>query len=170
MDSWDPDSATSSRTTTCTAPQHEKLHSILSDALVLSHLNPDTISHFLAVLYMLFIAAPTAVASALAIHTAAVNHFVTVVSVIVNKQDSTNAADSAPWRWQQWQQLASAIGLTPCYLPILLSPASKAILIQLEAAAAAQHVPTVRVQVYHPKNIVQQQRVSDRVPAIAMLS
>lgn len=105
---------------------------------------PDTISHLLAVLYTLAIAAPTAVAGTIATHSSAITRLIAALSVILSNQDSTCAAQI----WSQWQQLADAVGLTPCYLPVVLIPASKAVLFQLEAAAKSAAVHTVRLQVH----------------------
>ena len=105
---------------------------------------PDTISHLLAVLYTLAIAAPTAVAGTIGTHSSAITRLIAALSVIVGNQNSTCAAHS----WSQWQRLADAVGLTPCYLPVVLTPASKAVLFQLEAAAKSAAVHTIRLQVH----------------------
>ena len=110
----------------------------------LSHSNsPDSMSHLSAVVYTLIIAAPTAVASTVLMHSAAITRLVAMVSVIVSKQGAANAAQ----RWSQWQQLAHTIGFPPCYLPAVLSPAAKAVLLQLEAAANATPVGSFKLQV-----------------------
>lgn len=105
---------------------------------------PDTISHLLAVLYTLAVAAPTAVAGTTATLSSAISRLIAALSVILSNQDSTCAVQS----WSQWQQLGDAVGLTPCYLPVVLAPASKAVLFQLEAAAKSASVRAVRLQVH----------------------
>ena len=139
---------TSTNTTlTWTALQLGQLQALLCSALAASGLNPDSICQFFAVLYTLSIAAPTATACTYAAQSAAINHLVAMVSVILSKQDSADAADSASHKWQEWQKLSSAIGFLPTYLPVLLTPASKAALIQLEAASAARHIAVIRLEV-----------------------
>lgn len=108
---------------------------------------PDTIRHLLAVLYTLALIAPTAVASTIATHSPAIARLIAVLSVILSNQDSVCGAQS----WSQWQQLADAIGLNPCHLPVVLTPASKAVLFQLEAAAQSASVHNVRLQVHMPR-------------------
>lgn len=105
---------------------------------------PDAIQHLLAVLYTLALAAPTAVAGIIATQSRAITRLIAVLSVILSNQDSSCAAQS----WSQWQQLASALGLTPCHLPVILNPASKAVLFQLEAAAKSASLQNVRLQVH----------------------
>lgn len=118
---------------------------------------PDTIRQLLAVLYTLALAAPTTVAGTIATHSPAIARLIAVLSVILSSQDSSCAAQS----WSQWQQLASAVGLTPCHLPVILNPASKTVLFQLEAAAQSASVPTVRLQVHIPLLLLDACRVSD---------
>ena len=103
---------------------------------------PETISNLLAVLYTVAIAAPAAVAGTVVTHSPAITRLTGLLSVILGNQDATSAVQS----WQQWQQLADAVGFHPCYFPVVLTPASKAVLLQLEAAAKSASVRTVRLQ------------------------
>lgn len=103
----------------------------------------DTISHLLAVLYTLASAAPAAVAGTIMTYSPAINRLMGILSVILSNHDSTSAAQS----WGQWQQLAAAVGFTSSYFPVVLTPASKALLLHLEAAANSASVRTLRLQV-----------------------
>ncbi|DBA90335.1 TPA: hypothetical protein ACH3X1_003618 [Trebouxia sp. C0004] len=131
-------------TLTWAALQLPQLQTLLSTELSASALNPGSTSHLLAVLYTLSVAAPDVVAGTLAAQCPAINRIIATVSVV---QVTASAAESAGQKWREWQNLASAIGLDSVYLPAVLSPASKAILIQLHAAAASQPPAVVRLQV-----------------------
>ena len=131
-------------TLTWAALQLPQLQTSLSTELSASGPNPGSTSRLLAVLYTLSVAAPNAVAGTLAAQCPAINRIIAMVSVV---QVTASAADSAGQKWQEWQNLASAIGLDSVYLPAVLSPASKAILIQLHAAAVSQPPAVVRMQV-----------------------
>ena len=102
-------------------------------------------SNLLAVLFLLSIAAPASVTRNLARCSPAVNSFVATLSILLSKQGVHSAAQL----WFQWQHLTAAIGLPLCYLPAVLTPASKAILLQLEAASRSESVSTVKLQVLH---------------------
>ena len=102
-------------------------------------------SKLLAVLYTLIVAAPAAVTRKMARCSPAVNRLVATLSILLSKQDIHDAAQL----WFQWQHLTDAISLPLCYLPAVLTPASKAILLQLEAAARSKSVSTVKLQVLH---------------------
>ncbi|KAL3154788.1 hypothetical protein ABBQ38_011331 [Trebouxia sp. C0009 RCD-2024] len=105
---------------------------------------PETVSNLLAVLYTLALAAPTAVAGTVVTHSPAINRLTGILSIVLSNQDVTGAAES----WRQWQQLADAVGFHPRYSSVVLTPASKAVLLQLEAAAKSASVRTVRLQVH----------------------
>lgn len=107
---------------------------------------PETVSNLLAVLYTLALAAPTAVAGTVVTHSPAINRLTGILSIVLSNQDVTGAAES----WRQWQQLADAVGFHPRYSSVVLTPASKAVLLQLEAAAKSASVRTVRLQVHTP--------------------
>ncbi|KAL0042458.1 hypothetical protein WJX79_000246 [Trebouxia sp. C0005] len=76
----------------------------------------------------------------------AINRIIAKVSA-APVQMTVSAAQSADQKWREWQNLASAVGLDFVYLPAVLSPASKAILIQLHAAAVSQPPAIVGLQV-----------------------
>ena len=143
MDSLDLALDSSDTSLTWTALQLGQLQVFLSNALVALGAKPGSISDLLAVLYALYIAAPNAVATKIS----AINRIIAVVSIVLNKQELSSAADAAHVKSQEWQDLRSAVGFHPVYLPAVLAPASKAVLIQLEAAAACQHTAVIRLQV-----------------------
>ena len=72
-----------------------------------------------------------------------------MLSALRNKPGSASAAASAEQQWREWKEFCSAIGLHHTYLPVVLNPAAKAVLIQLEAAAAAGHPAVQRMKVRH---------------------
>ncbi len=145
LDSLDLQLASKNNSTlTWAALQLTQLRTSLSTELSASGLNPGSTSHLLAVLYTLSVAAPDVVAGVLAAQCPAINRIVAMVSVV---QVTASAADCAGQKWHEWQNLASAIGMDSVYLPAVLSPASKAILIQLHAAAVSQPPAVFRLQV-----------------------
>ncbi len=145
LDSLDLQLASKNNSTlTWAALQLPQLQTLLSTELSASGLNPGSTSCLLAVLYTLSVAAPDVVAGTLAAQCPAINRIIAMVSVV---QVTASAADSAGQKWREWQSLASAIGLDFVYLAAVLSPVSKAILIQLHAAAVAQPPAVFRLQV-----------------------
>ncbi|DBB05828.1 TPA: hypothetical protein ACH3X3_009841 [Trebouxia sp. C0006] len=145
LDSLDLQLASKNNSTlTWAALQLTQLRASLSTELSASGLNPGSTSHLLAVLYTLSVAAPDVVAGILAAQCPAINRIVAMVSVV---QVTASAADCAGQKWHEWQNLASAIGMDSVYLPAVLSPASKAILIQLHAAAVSQPPAVFRLQI-----------------------
>ncbi len=145
LDSLDLQLASKNNSTlTWAALQLPQLQASLSTELSATGLNPGSTSCLLAVLYTLSVAGPNAAAGTLAAQCPAINRIIAMVSVV---QVTASAADSAGQKWREWQNLASAIGLDAVYLPAVLSPASKAILIQLHAAAVFQPPAVFRIQV-----------------------
>ncbi len=147
LDSLDLQLASKNNSTLAWAAlQLPQLQTLLSTELSASGLNPGSTSRLLAVLYTLSVAAPGVVAGTLAAQCPAINSIVAMVSLAL-VQVTASAADSAGQKWREWQNLASAIGLDSVYLPAVLSPASKATLIQLHAAFVSQPPAVVRLQV-----------------------
>lgn len=145
LDSLDLQLASKNNSTlTWAALQLPQLQTLLSTELSASGLNPGSTSRLLAVLYTLAAAAPEVVAGVLAAQCPIINRIIAMVSVV---QVTASAADCAGQKWREWQNLASAMGLDSLYLPAVLSPASKAILIQLHAAAVSQPPAVFRLQV-----------------------
>ena len=145
MDSLDLQLASKNNSTlTWAALQLPQLQTLLSAELSASGLNPGSTSCLLAVLYTLSVAASDVLAGTLAAHCPAINRIIAMASVV---PVTASAADSAGQKWREWQNLATAIGLDSVYLPAVLSPVSKAMLIQLYAAAVSQPPAVVRLQV-----------------------
>lgn len=142
MDSLDQQLADNKAAMSWSTLQLSQLQTVICKSLTYSN-SSDSIEHLLAVMYTLTVAAPTAVVSAIPVHSTAITRLVAMVSVVVSKQGSASAAHS----WSQWLQLACAIGFPLLYLPAVLSPAAKAVLLQLEAAANAKHVSRLKLQV-----------------------
>lgn len=143
IDSLDQQLAANSAALTWPALQLVQLQAFICKHLTAGDA-PQTISNLLAVLYTLAVAAPTAVAGTVVTHSPAINRLTGILSVVLGNQDVTSAAQS----WRQWQQLADAVGFTLGYFPVVLTPASKAVLLQLEAAAKSASVHAVRLQVH----------------------
>lgn len=130
----------------CSSPT--KLSQLLCNALCSSNKTSDsaqTVANYVAVAYALRTAAGTDTTPGLFKHAESVNQLIALLALLLSLD---SISQHAPQVLQDWQFLLACVGLSPCHVCILLSPASKATFVRLEAAAK-HPVSALRLQVGH---------------------
>ena len=87
-----------------------------------------------AVLYCFAVAAPAHLQPSLSSRSVSVNQLISSLALLLS---SKNISIDSSQVWQDWQLLLGAVGLHSCHICPLLTPASKAIILCLQAAASS---------------------------------